>query len=315
MIEGIGLTYVLDDTGHNVDAAVESIDINNRLPNTNHEKIFTNKVAATSKVRDSNLVEFSLKSKLRTTEGEIHHIAKLYSRLSPISLSLDEELVLTLLFLIERVIPEDLLKPKGKVKMPRAAAASAAAGSEGSEAYDETASAGSYMTMTSENESDATGGSDDRKKDNNKSNNTGEGKSSGDGSSAATSTATSSAPFYVRDLSISGISLNFSCYPARKEFKKQFEHVKKSKRLVSIISLVYKILGNFSNSSIVVTPLSYEEMMFPSGEKFQLSIVSHFVPQLVNKIVESARGTGLFSSVTFLAKAATKAGLMNAIFK
>ena len=270
-------------------------------------------------MRDSNLVEFSLKQKLRATDGEIHDISKLYGRLSPISLSLDEELVLTLLLLIERVIPKDLLKPKGgPAKLPKGSAIAEGSGSGGSEASSETRSvrtAGTAGTAGAETRSRSGTSDETLSKSDSEKQAAEEEEEEEESRKAAAAAAAASAPFYVRDLSISGISLNFSCHPARKEFKKQFEHVKKSKRLVSIISLVYGILGNFSNSSVVVTPLQYEEMMFPNGDKFQLSIVSHFVPQLINKIVESARGTGLLSSVTFLAKAATKAGLMNVIFK
>lgn len=257
-------------------------------------------------MRNSNLVEFSLKSKLRKTDGEIHDISKLYGRLSPISLSLDEELVLTLILLVENAIPKDLLKPKGKTNLPKGSGFSEI----GSEISSEVRSVRTTeISSEMSNESfigDAEKSAMEKEE---------EDKNAAAAAAAATAAAAASAPFYVRDLSISGISLNFSCYPARSEFKKQFAHVKMSKRVVSIINLVYKILGNFSNSSIVVTPLQYEEMMYPNGEKFQKSIVSHFVPQLLNKIVESARGTGLLSSVTFLAKAAAKAGLMNAIFK
>ena len=328
MVEGIGLTYTLDDSGHNIDAALESVDISNRLPNAVHKKIFTNKVAATSKVRDSNLVEFSLKQKLRATAGEIHDISKLYGRLSPISLSLDEELVLTLIFLIEGVIPKDLLKPKGSAKLPKGAAISEGSGDGSSEVSSDTRSVRTYRSGTdadtrsiwtnrsgTSEEFHSKNGSEKQLAEEEEEEEKRRKEKEEEENAAAAAAVAASAPFYVRDLSISGISLNFSCYPARKEFKKQFEHVKKSKRLVSIISLVYGILGNFSNSSVVVTPLQYEEMMFPNGDKFQQSIVSHFVPQLINKIVDSARGSGLLSSVTFLAKAATKAGLMNAIFK
>lgn len=305
IIEGIGLTYILDDSGHNLDAALESIDISNKLQNASHHKIFTNKVAASSKVRDSNLVEFSLKSKLRVTDGEIHDISKLYGRLSPISLSLDEELVLTLIFLVESVIPKDLLKPKGSTKLPTTISVSPSE-------FDSDTSSEKKSVKTIESASELSSGGSSSKGDlDGNDNDNGENEESKSTAAAAAATA----PFYVRDLSISGISLNFSCYPARKEFKKQIRNMKMNKRVVSIINFVYKILGNFSDSSIVVTPLQYEEMLYPNGDRFQKSIVSHFVPQLLNKIVDSAKGTGLLSSVTFLAKAATKAGLMNAIFK